>query len=84
MNADPHQSHQQNEYVNGQWGNVGGYSTGWVSYNTTPMHEHRGYDFGTPTMTDVACVSIMRAILALSRQRLVVRLQNSILYQFSS
>ena len=28
MDADPHQSHQLNEYGNGQWGDVGGYSTG--------------------------------------------------------
>jgi hypothetical protein len=126
MDADPHQSHQQNEYGNGQWamGRRGRLQHGWAQYNTTPMHEHKGYDFEAPpvmpikvclhhpgpplpipatsismtvtlvmttggstprrTLTDVACVSIMRAILALSRPRLVVRLQHSILRQFSS
>jgi hypothetical protein len=37
MNADPHQSHQQDEYSNGQWGDVGGYSTDWAQYNATSM-----------------------------------------------
>ena len=24
---------------------MGGYNTGWVQYNTTPMYEHQGLDF---------------------------------------
>jgi hypothetical protein len=45
MDADLQQSHQQNEYGNRQWGDVGGYNTGWVQYNATPMHEYQGLDF---------------------------------------
>jgi hypothetical protein len=61
MDADLHQSHQQNEYGNGQWGDVGGYSTGWGQYNTMPMHEHKGYDFEIPLVMPIKFASIAPA-----------------------
>jgi hypothetical protein len=54
MDTDPHQSHQQNEYGNGQWGDIGGgYSNGGAQHNTTPMHEYTGYHFETPPVMPI-------------------------------
>jgi hypothetical protein len=53
MDPDPHQSHQQNDYGSGQWGDMGGYSNGGGQHNTTPMHEYTGYHFETPPVMPI-------------------------------
>jgi hypothetical protein len=40
------------------------YSTDWAQYNTTPMHEHKGYDFETPPVCQLSLPTSPRIAVA--------------------
>ena len=52
METEHHQPHQ-NEYVDSQWVDMGGYSSGGGQSSTTPLHEYNGYNFGSPPIMPI-------------------------------